>query len=113
DTTAELFRDKADIYRDCNITVVAPSTWMEQVARESPLLRGFPIHRIPNGLDLDVFHPVDRAEARARFGLPPSARIILFAAHVLDNNPRKGAPQLVEALNRATLPPDTMLILMG
>jgi glycosyltransferase involved in cell wall biosynthesis len=113
DTTAALFRQKDGAYSRSDVTIVAPSSWTERIAHESPLLSRFPIHRIPNGLDLSVFRPVDRSTARARLDLPPTAPIILFAAHVIDENPRKGTRQLVEALKRATLPPGTMLLLMG
>jgi glycosyltransferase involved in cell wall biosynthesis len=36
---------------------------------------------IPCEVDFDVFHPVDRAAARARLGLDPSKRYLLFAAN--------------------------------
>ncbi len=113
DTTAWLFRRKDSIYRRSDLTIVAPSNWMTRAARESSLLGRFPVHHIPNGLDLDVFRPVDRAAARSTLGLPQNARVILFAAHVLDENPRKGAPALVGALKRASLPVGTTLALMG
>ncbi|MEO7083849.1 MAG: glycosyltransferase family 4 protein [Gemmatimonadaceae bacterium] len=113
DTTAWLFQQKAKVYAKTDLTIVAPSTWTERMARESPLLGKFPLHRIPNGLDLTAFRPVDRIAARAHFNLPADAPIILFAAHVIDHNVRKGVPQLITALNRATLPPGTTLVLMG
>ncbi|HEX3866634.1 MAG TPA: glycosyltransferase family 4 protein [Gemmatimonadaceae bacterium] len=113
DRTAKLFQRKKVIYAECDLTIVAPSTWMQRVAQESPLLGRFSIRHIPNGLDVNVFRPIDRRAARARFDLPPTVPVILFAAHVLDENPRKGAPMLVEALNRAELPPGTTLVLMG
>jgi glycosyltransferase involved in cell wall biosynthesis len=113
DTTSWLFKKKNDAYVRSDLTIVAPSSWTERIAQQSPLLSRFPIHRIPNGLDLSVFRPLDRSASRAKLNLPQTAPIILFAAHVIDENPRKGSRQLVEALNRATLPPDTMLMLMG
>lgn len=33
---------------------------------------------LPNGVDVDFFHPLDRAEAQARLGLDPSRRYIVF-----------------------------------
>jgi glycosyltransferase involved in cell wall biosynthesis len=72
---------------------------MEGLARESPLLSHFEIHRIPNGVDLDVYRPVDRAKARLALGLDPSRPTVLFSAPDLDD-PRKGGQVLEEALSR-------------
>ncbi|MEX2642691.1 MAG: glycosyltransferase [Acetobacterales bacterium] len=114
DTTALLWRIKRRAYRNTDLTVVAPSTWLENIARESPLFEGCAVHRIPNGLDLDVFRPVDKAAARMVLGLEPDHRVVAFAAQVLDDNPRKGGHLLVEALARCDVgerPP--VLLLLG
>lgn len=113
DTTALLFQVKRWLYRRSDITVVAPSRWTERLARESPLLGRFPVRRIPNGIDLSVFRPLDRRLAREFLGLDPEQRMILFAANVLDDNPRKGGPQLLEALRQLDLGEDTTLLLAG
>jgi glycosyltransferase involved in cell wall biosynthesis len=113
DTTAFLFRQKARVYRRSDITVVAPSSWTERLARESPLLGRFPIHRVATGVDLDVFRPLDRAMVRTLLEIPPSATVLLFAAQELDANPRKGAEFLVEALRRIGPATDLMLVLVG
>jgi glycosyltransferase involved in cell wall biosynthesis len=38
---------------------------------------------IPNGVDSERFHPMDRAEARRRLGLPESGRVIVSVAALL------------------------------
>jgi hypothetical protein len=68
------------VYKRSRLTIVAPSRWIERLARQSPLLSRFPVHRIPNGIDLERFRPVDRAEARARLGLPTDGPVVLFSA---------------------------------
>jgi glycosyltransferase involved in cell wall biosynthesis len=113
DTTAALFRYKDRLYQQSPMTIVAPSGWIRDLARRSPLLGRFPIVHIPNGLDGDKFYPQDRQRARLALGLPVDARVILFAAHILDNNPRKGGDLLMEALNRVPPPDGTVLALMG
>lgn len=113
DTTADLFRRKERVYRNARITVVATSSWTEECARQSPLLGEFTTVRIPNGLDGRVFRPLDRNEARSILNLDPSKRIILFSAHILDENPRKGGNLLIEALNRTAFDPDSLLLLVG
>lgn len=56
-------------------------------------------HVIPSGLDLDLFAPQPRAEARQRLGLDPNRRYVLFAGAA--SNPRKRfhlAKQVVQIL---------------
>ncbi|MCF8150183.1 MAG: glycosyltransferase [Sulfuritalea sp.] len=113
DTTAALFRRKLNFYRQTPMTIVAPSSWIRDLAAQSPLLGRYPIVHIPNGLDGSMFYPRDRLAARAALDLPPDAKVILFSAHILDNNPRKGGDLLKTALNRIPLPPGTVLMLMG
>jgi glycosyltransferase involved in cell wall biosynthesis len=45
-------------------------------------------HVVPNGVDLDAFAPLPRAEARARLELEPGRRYVLFGGR--PSNPRKG-----------------------
>lgn len=113
DTTAALFHRKRELYRQSPMTIVAPSSWIRNLAAQSPLLGQFPIVQVPNGLDGREFFPRDRLAARATLGLPAERRIILFSAHVLDHNPRKGGELLIAALNRRPPPPGTILALMG
>lgn len=47
-------------------------------------------HVIPNGVDLQLFQPMDPAEARAALGFDPHKRYVLFPGHPL--NPRKAFP---------------------
>jgi glycosyltransferase involved in cell wall biosynthesis len=52
------------------------------------------VHVVPEGLDAGLFHPGDRAEARARLGLNGEGRILLFVGHLLFS---KGVGVLLEA----------------
>ena len=52
------------------------------------------LHAIPNGVDARRFHPVARAEARARTGTGPG-RILLSVGHLTEN---KGFHRLIGAL---------------
>lgn len=44
---------------------------------------------IPNGVDLVLFHPADKKEARAALNIPQHARVLLFAANGIRRNPWK------------------------
>ncbi|KPK53080.1 MAG: hypothetical protein AMS22_07975 [Thiotrichales bacterium SG8_50] len=113
DTSAWLWRQKRGLYSRSDITVVTPSSWTESLARQSPLFAGCEVRRIPNGIDTAVFKPRDRAMARALLDLDPAAKLILFVAHELDNNPRKGGSHLIEALRRVQDVPNLQLLLVG
>jgi len=78
---------------------VAPSRWLAEQVRRSPILGRFPIHAIPNGLDLEEFAPRDRENVRDLLAIPRDARVLLFVAEQIGNR-RKGFPLLMEALAR-------------
>lgn len=113
DTTAYLWQQKAKLYEKCDITVVAPSSWTERLAVESPLLGQFPVHRIPNGIDINIFQPVARDIACEAMGYDPKVRRILFVAHGLDNNPRKGGDVLMRAIHQLGHRSDVEIVLAG
>src|SRR6266508_3684486 len=97
DTTAALWRWKNEVYRRSKLTIVAPSRWIERLARESPLLSRFRIEWIPNGVDLEQYRPLDRREARVKLGLPSDGPVVLFSAPDISDR-RKGGTVLNEAL---------------
>jgi glycosyltransferase involved in cell wall biosynthesis len=76
---------------------VSPSAWLAAEVRSSAACGRFEASVIPYSLDLEVFRPADRAQARAALGLAPDRVIVLFVADVLDNR-RKGVHLLREAL---------------
>ncbi len=99
DTSALLWRLKRRVYAASRLVLVTPTTWLADLARTSPLLGRFPVHVIPNGLDLDRFRPRPRAEARARLDLPADGPMLFFGAASLEEA-RKGAAYLRDALAR-------------
>lgn len=94
------------------LVVVTPSHWLASEARRSSLLGRFEVRVIPYGLDLDVFRPIDRVDARGRFGLPVDAPVLLFVSDSLDN-PRKGMAYLLEALAELPASSSPVLLTMG
>lgn len=98
DTSALLWRWKDVVYRGSRITVVAPSRWLETLARESPLLGRFEVRRIANGVDLDTFRPRARDEARRALGLDDRPTVLWSALDLSDS--RKGGREALAALAR-------------
>jgi glycosyltransferase involved in cell wall biosynthesis len=110
DTTALLYRLKDRVYSASRLTLVVPSRWMADIVAASPLLGRFPVRYIPTGIDLAVFKPGDRDEARRRLRLPLHRKIVFFAAANI-NERRKGLHLLAEALRRLEDPP--LLLVAG
>ncbi len=79
------------------LVVVTPSEWLAGEVRRSHLFSRFATRVIPNGIDLDVFRPIDRAAVRQRMGYAPEHRVVLFVADRLRDS-RKGWKLLQQAL---------------
>jgi glycosyltransferase involved in cell wall biosynthesis len=90
---------KAELFKNAkNITFVTCSQWLAGVAKQSSLIKDLRIEAIPNPIDINIFSPKDKAAARQKRGIDPSAKIILFGAANI-NDRRKGISYLVDALN--------------
>lgn len=86
--------------------IVTPSRWMAECAKQSVLMRNWPISVIPNALDTNIWQPVDKTLARQLLHLPPDVPLLLFGAMGGAQDPRKGFDLLQAALKhlRGQLP---------
>lgn len=107
DLSRKIWEDKRAAYADLDLTIVTPSRWLAECARNSSLLSRFPVHVIPNGLPTDIFRPHPKDELRRSFNIPEHARVILFGADY--DTRRKGFHYLVDALR--ALPDKRNLVL--
>ena len=99
DATAYNWHRKAEIYGKSRLYVVTPCRWLMDKVDQSMLKPGIVASKvIPNGVDLKVFHPADRDEARRELGLPPDAKILLFTANGIRKNIWKDYRTLQSAL---------------
>jgi len=81
DSTDRNWLRKRRIYENSSLFVAAPSRWLLERAEVSILSGGIVGTRlIPNGVDLSIFRPGDKAPARKRLGLPQDERILLSPA---------------------------------
>jgi len=109
DRTRVIWRNKQRLYRRASLHIVTPSCWLCTLAKNSILSEMASIQCIPNGVDLDVFYPRDRAMARNALDIAPDAKVILFtSASILDN--RKGFTYLLKALH--TIPDTSSIVLL-
>lgn len=95
------------------VQVIAPSNWIAECVRQSPLMHDWPVEVIPNAIDFERWKPMPREEARRALGIPMSAKVVMFGA--LDNtDPRKGFDLLVAAQARlAESVPDAVMLTVG
>ena len=81
--------------------MAAPCKWLVDRARQSMLAEAAREFRaIPNGVDQDVFKPGNRLEARAQTGIPTDAKVLLFTANCIRDNPWKDYKMIRSALAR-------------
>lgn len=103
DLSREVWRRKQQAYKSLDLTIVASSRWLADMARKSSLFAGRRIEIIPNGLDTDVYRPLDKAAAKTFLGIDPAHPVLLFGAQPLTAH-RKGGDLLVAALAQINIP---------
>jgi glycosyltransferase involved in cell wall biosynthesis len=82
DCTNRNWLRKKNIYDNSRLYVATPSHWLMEKVRNSILWPAIIQARvIPNGVDLSVFKPNDRAKARSVLGLDKEAKILLFTSY--------------------------------
>jgi glycosyltransferase involved in cell wall biosynthesis len=111
DTTALLWRIKQRIYDNARPAIAAPSRWLERLARQSPLFASCPVERIATGVDTSIYHPIDKNSARDVLGLERDAKFLLFSAHSVDDDQRKGSAAALAALAQVA-PRDGLAVLL-
>ncbi len=89
-----------------DLTIVTPSRWLADFVSES-FLKDYPIRVIPNGIDLQVFHP-DAGNVKERLGLA-GKKVILGVAMGFDK--RKGLSYFIDLAGRVD--EDTKIVLVG
>ncbi|MCM3901724.1 MAG: glycosyltransferase [Pyrinomonadaceae bacterium] len=103
DYSRSLMRRKTKAFEKLALTVVTPSRWQAEMAKQSSLFAGRRIEVIPNGLDTEVFKPMDYKAAREYLNLRPDIPVLLFGAQSV-TDPRKGWDLLCDAMQRLERP---------
>lgn len=118
DQTNKNFLYKKEIYASIKYVYIG-NTWMCRWASQSSLFNPAFIRKGSVVVDENVFLNRDKSEAKALFGLPTSAKFIMFAGSVNIAAKRKGFDVLVKSVNDfySKLPPEAkdqvLLVLAG
>lgn len=100
DLSRWVWRRKAKVLKELDITVVTPSQWMGECVRRSSLFKGMRVEVIPNGIDIEIYKPLDQDLCRDVLSLPKDKKIILFGAMYSTSDKNKGFDYLVSAFRR-------------
>ena len=102
DATSFNWRRKKKIFSRSRFFISTPSKWLMDKVEQSILAPSCIEKRvIPNGIDLTIFRPRDRLEARAELRLPANAQIVLFAANGIRANIWKDYRTMQDAIGIA------------
>ncbi len=71
-------------------TLIAPSRWIGREASSSQVLRSCRVEVIPNGIDTDLWRPMDKTACRVGLGLPRDVTMVAAGALGLTTERRKG-----------------------
>ena len=87
DATAYNWRRKREVFKKSRLYIATPCRWLMQKVEQSMLTSAVVEARvIPNGVDLSIFHPANKKDARLALGIPQNALVILFTANALRQN---------------------------
>lgn len=101
DLSQWVWQRKQKAWKNLNLTLVSPSNWLAQCAKDSSLFKDVRVEVIPHGLDIEKYKPIDRNVARSLLNIPQDKQIVLFgAAGVATDDPRKGFYLLQSALQK-------------
>jgi glycosyltransferase involved in cell wall biosynthesis len=84
------WKRKAKAWKDLNLTLISPSSWLANCASSSSLFQNLRIEVIPHGLDVQTFRPINQVLAREILNLPQDKKLILFGALQATSDRNKG-----------------------
>lgn len=96
DLSYRIFKSKKFISQS-GIHIVTVSSWLKKMAQKSAITKKLHISVIPNVIDLNIFYPSDKIQARKKLNLPMDKKIIIMGALRI-NDPVKGFVFLKEAM---------------
>lgn len=99
DRTRSVWEAKRYVYQQMQLYIITPSQWLCSLVRKSILSPASIVRCIPNGIDLNVFRPLDRKTARQALDLPEDTLIIFFSAQGVMHG-RKGFLYFLQALEK-------------
>lgn len=94
-----LLKQKRRVYQQSDISVVVPSKWLYELASQSPVFFGKEIFQVFNGIDLEVYRPINKKSAREILGIPAKQTVLCFSVASLRDDSWKGGVELIRILS--------------
>ncbi|GHU58240.1 glycosyl transferase [Bacteroidia bacterium] len=112
DLSYRIFKSKK-IIKGSGIHLVAVSSWLKLMALKSANASNLKVSVIPNVIDINTFHPLDKTSAREKLSLSVDKKIVIMGALRI-NDPVKGFVFLKEAMQKVySQRQDVVLVLFG
>lgn len=98
DFSFKILKRKKELFKNINLTIVTPSNWLRNCAKESSLFKESRIEVIPYAIDTDLYNRADKSEVRKELNLIEDKIYILFGSMSVTDE-RKGFRFFKESLN--------------
>ncbi|NEO98674.1 MAG: glycosyltransferase [Symploca sp. SIO2E9] len=98
DLSRWVWQRKLKAWKNLNLTVVTPSSWLAKSASSSSLFQARRVELIPNSIDTQKYKPIKGQVARELLNLPQDKQLVLFGSLKATSNKRKGFHLLQSAL---------------
>lgn len=97
---------KQKAYSELNFHIVAPSNWMAKSVKESSLLGLRNLNVIPNTIEIAIFKPYVKSEAKKILKIGANHFVIMSGFMPSKNDKHKGTQYLIAALNELSSRPE-------
>jgi glycosyltransferase involved in cell wall biosynthesis len=99
DISHKIWDRKNEAYQQLKANYITPSNWLGAAAKQSGLLKNYPLAVIPNTLETEIFKPYTKAEARQKLKLPSDHFLLLTGFMPSKKDAHKGTSYLIEAID--------------
>jgi glycosyltransferase involved in cell wall biosynthesis len=99
DISHKIWKRKNEAYQKLNVNFITPSNWLGKAAKQSGLLKNYPVTVIPNTLETQIFKPISKVEARKNLKLPVDKFLLLTGFMPSKKDAHKGTSYLIKAID--------------
>ena len=109
DTTKSEYNLKKELFNNLNnILLITPSNWLKNQVEKS-FLNKYNIKTVYNGIDTNIFKPINDFDIRKKYNIPEGKKILLGVANVWEE--RKGLNVFIELSK--IIKEDEVIVLVG